>query len=70
MERSRREAELSAQQEHEREKDRERDREREVDRNAVSKTFYYVSKTFYLSQQYLIYLFTHREPLAPPMTVI
>lgn len=37
MEKSRREAELSARQEREREKDRER--EREADRNAVSATF-------------------------------
>lgn len=39
MEKSRREAELSARQEREREKDREREREREADRNAVSVTF-------------------------------
>lgn len=39
VEKSRREAELSARQEREREKDREREREREADRNAVSITF-------------------------------
>ncbi len=39
VEKSRREAELSARQEREREKDREREREREADRNAVSATF-------------------------------
>lgn len=38
VEKSRREAELSARQEREREKDREREREREADRNAVSLT--------------------------------
>jgi len=36
VEKSRREAELSARQEREREKDREREREREAERNAVS----------------------------------
>ncbi len=36
VEKSRREAELSARHEREREKDREREREREADRNAVS----------------------------------
>lgn len=41
MEKSRREAELSARQEREREKDRER--EREADRNAVSATFVFSS---------------------------
>lgn len=44
VEKSRREAELSARQEREREKDREREREREVDRNAVSETFYFFFK--------------------------
>lgn len=44
VEKSRREAELSARQEREREKDREREREREADRNAVSETFYFFFK--------------------------
>lgn len=39
IERSRREAELSARQERERERERERDRERDADRNSVSKIF-------------------------------
>lgn len=71
VEKSRREAELSARQEREREKDREREREREADRNAVSATF--------LSFPFFKHLLCHtvsdltcclcREPQAPPMTV-
>lgn len=75
VEKSRREAELSARQEREREKDREREREREADRNAVSATFSALPffLTSLLSQNMFELshtVFAYREPPAPPTTVV
>jgi len=74
VERSRREAELSARQEREREKDRERERERELDRNAVSEIFALFDIYLkFLSRKSLSVIshsvFASREPPVPPMIV-
>lgn len=75
MERSRREAELSAR--HEREREKEREREREADRNAVSEKIPIIPYTHKQTKKknsqkkcHLTHvLFAFREHLAPPMRV-